>query len=272
MKAYITLLSSRNYLPGVFALANSLRMVKSAYPLVCALSKGIGTEIENDLDSQGIKCIRLNEDVVRPDANPEKAAFSHWNFTFDKLLVWGLDGYEKLVFLDSDMLVLRNIDHLFEEEAFSAVCAGKSYPGNESWNSLNSGLVVIRPDKEVKQALVDLTARVISEFQTRNQLVGDQDILHEYLPDWKNESHLHLDEGYNMFADYLTWYIRNKSYAVSGGKGKPVYVVHFIGKLKPWMRPTARQLFWLLRMCLRNPYYAWAYWMFRKYSEWTRLR
>ena len=103
MKAYITLLSSRNYLPGVFALANSLRMVKSAYPLVCALSKGIGTEVEKDLDCQGIKCIRLNEDVVRPDANPEKAAFSHWNFTFDKLLVWGLNDFEKLVFLDSDM-------------------------------------------------------------------------------------------------------------------------------------------------------------------------
>ncbi len=99
-----------------------------------------------------------------------------------------------------------------------------------------------------------------------NQLVGDQDVIHEYLPDWKDETHLHLDEGYNMFADYLTWYIRNKGYTING-KGKPIYVIHFIGKLKPWMRPNVRKLLWLLRMCLCNPYYAWAYWTFRKYSE-----
>ena len=261
MKAYITLLSSRNYLPGVFALANSLRVVNSVYPLVCALSKSIGTEIEEDLENQGIKSIRLNEDVVSSDANPEKATFSHWNFTFDKLQVWGLDGFEKLIFLDSDMLVLRNIDHLFEKEAFAAVCAGKSYPGHEGWNSLNSGLVVICPDKDVKQALMELTTSVISKFRTMNQLVGDQDILHEYLPDWKDEKHLHLDEGYNMFADYLTWYIKHKGYAING-KGKPIYVIHFIGKLKPWMKPNVKQLLWLLCMFLRNPYYAWAYWAF----------
>lgn len=264
MRAYITLLSSRNYLPGVFALSNSLRIVKSAYPLFCALSKSIGSEVENSLEKHGIKCIRFNENVVNPDVNPERTTFSHWNFTFDKLQVWGLDDFEKLIFLDSDMLVLKNIDHLFEKEAFSAVCAGKSYPGHENWNSLNSGLVVISPDKNVKQTLVDLTACVISKFQAMNQLVGDQDILHEYLPDWKDEYHLHLDEGYNMFADYLTWYIRNKGYAVNGN-GKPIYVIHFIGKLKPWMKPNAKQLLWFLRMCLRNPYYAWAYWKFRKY-------
>lgn len=266
MNAYITLLSSQNYLPGVLALSNSLRKVKSAYPLFCTLSKGINIEVENALERHGIRCIRLDENVVSSDANPEERSFSHWNFTFDKLQVWGLDGFEKLIFLDSDMLVLNNIDHLFEKEAFSAVCAGKSYPGHESWNSLNSGLVVICPDKDVKKALVDLTAHVISKFQAVNELVGDQDILHEFLPDWKDENQLHLDEGYNMFADYLTWYIRNKGYAVNG-KGKPIYVIHFIGKLKPWMKPNVKQFLWLLRMCLRNPYYAWAYYTFRKYLE-----
>lgn len=266
MKAYITLLSSRNYLSGVFALSNSLRMVKSAYPLVCALSKSVDSEVEKDLENYGIKCIRFNENVVSQDVNPEKTTFSHWNFTFDKLQVWGLDSFDKLIFLDCDMLVLRNIDHLFEKNAFSAVCAGKSYPGNENWNTLNSGLIVICPDKDIKQALVNLTARVILKFQAMKQLVGDQDILHEYLPNWKNESHLHLDEGYNMFADYLTWYIRNKGYAVNGN-GKPIYVIHFIGKLKPWMKPNVKQRLWFLRMCLRNPYYAWAYWTFRKYSK-----
>ena len=114
---------------------------------------------------------------------------------------------------------------------------------------------------------MDLTARVISEFQTRNQLVGDQDILHEYLPDWKNESHLHLDEGYNVFADHLTYYIRHLGYSLGNKKRKPVYVVHFIGKAKPWMKKTLRQYVWLLKMCLGNPYYVTIY---RKYMKFLR--
>ena len=37
----------------------------------------------------------------------------------------------------------------------SAVIAGKSYPGNESWNELNSGLMVIEPQKGLREALIN---------------------------------------------------------------------------------------------------------------------
>jgi alpha-N-acetylglucosamine transferase len=40
--------------------------------------------------------------------------------TFTKLNCWLLDKYSKCVFLDADVLVLKNIDDLFEREELSA--------------------------------------------------------------------------------------------------------------------------------------------------------
>lgn len=176
--------------------------------------------------------------------------------------------FEKIVFLDSDMLIIRNIDDLFEREPFSAVCADSSYPGNEGWaGGLNSGLMVIEPDKETEKQLLQCVKPVVEESQKQNRLVGDQDVVKFFISDFGQRVSLHLDEGYNVFADHLTYYIRHLGYSLGNKKGKPVYVVHFIGKAKPWMKKTLRQYVWLLKMCLGNPYYVTIY---RKYMKFLR--
>ena len=189
-----------------------------------------------------------------------------WNYTFDKLLIWGLTQFEKVVFLDCDMLIVRNIDGLFEHEAFSAVSADSSYPGNESWvGGLNSGLMVIVPDKEVERQLLQTISIVVNDCTKRNLMVGDQDVIKRFLPDWGKCDSLHLDEGYNIFADHLTYYIRHLGYSLKGKMGKAVYVIHFIGKSKPWMKKSFREYVWMFKMCSTNPYYLLAYTRFRKY-------
>lgn len=268
MKAFVTLLSNRQYLDGVKVLYRSLRATGTQYPLFCLLSRQVDEATRHEIECEGISCVRLAESVVSESVNTRSQTFSHWNYTFDKLQVWGLDNFEKVMFLDSDMLILRNIDHLFDCDTFSAVCAGRSYPGHDWWDNLNSGLMVIRPDKHTFRELADLTQLVIKKFQERNQCIGDQDVLHQYIPDWWHRTQLHLDEGYNMLADYLTYYVRHLGYSLNESKaGKPVYVVHFIGKLKPWMKPTLRGRLWLLRNFLYNPYYFLVYWKFRKYMK-----
>lgn len=47
-----------------------------------------------------------------------------------------------------------NIDELFDKPNMSAVVAGKSFPGNESWEELNSGVMVIEPKKEIREELI----------------------------------------------------------------------------------------------------------------------
>lgn len=49
MKAYVTLLSNKGYLPGVIALQGALRQLEAAYPLYCMLSVSIDKETEEIL-------------------------------------------------------------------------------------------------------------------------------------------------------------------------------------------------------------------------------
>ena len=123
MRAYVTLLSSKSYLQGVVVLNRSLVASGSRYPFYCVLSVSIDEETEQILRKEGIRCIRLLHSAVTGNINPLGQGFSHWNYTFDKLLIWGLTQFEKIVFLDCDMLVVRNIDGLFEHDPFSAVSA-----------------------------------------------------------------------------------------------------------------------------------------------------
>lgn len=267
-QAYITLLSSKNYLNGVIVLHRSLGNTGAKYPLYCVLSTSVDNETEQKLVNEGIKCIRLNCVAVENDANADGGALSYWNYTFDKLLVWGLTQFEKIVFLDSDMMVVRNIDSLFECEPFSAVDADSWYPGNENWRGyLNSGIMVIKPDVEVQNTLLQLVDKVVEEGRKRNMAVGDQDVIKCYLAEWNKHTSLHLDQGYNLFADHLTYYMRHLGYDLDGEKGKPVFVVHFVGRWKPWMNNSLKDWLCLLKKCMKNPGYYRIYKMFLRYLK-----
>ncbi len=239
MKAYITLLSSENYLPGVIILAKSLKKVGAQYPMVCALSVGMPQKIRNQLEAQGIPCVHLNR-KIQPKVDSQ--VFKYWNNTFDKLQIWGLTQYEKLVFVDSDMLVLCNIDDLMDREPFTACAAGNEL--NDQWIYLNSGLIVIQPDKAVEKAMIDSIPAVIRSLP--NASVGDQDVINKYVADWVQRPELHLPESYNMIATHVSVYDNRLGYAWRKSEGRPMRVLHFIGKIKPWMRPGLRDCLHIL--------------------------
>ena len=145
--------------------------------------------------------------------------------------------------------------------------AGYSSCLREDWLYLNSGLMVIEPDIEVLNSLLSLAPIVIKEFRDKGETVGDQDVIKRFCVDWNKKAELHLDEGYNLFADYITFYIRKWGYSWNGKKGKPISVVHFIGRMKPWMKKSFRNWCWIIKTSIVNPYYLKAY---RKYLSYIR--
>lgn len=62
---------------------------------------------------------------------------------FTKLVIWGWSGFERVVYLDSDMLVLRPISELFTLSSPVAACF--DFPDKNFSSELNGGLVSIRP-------------------------------------------------------------------------------------------------------------------------------
>ena len=194
MKVYVSILATDNFLPGIICLATSLKKVQSQYPFICYVTDGVSDHCLEALNSFNI-CYEFIKPLV----------FEHQNYIFDrfkhnwtKLRLFEQEGFSRLVYLDADMCVLKNMDELFElvlEEdgiAMSPACTCNPekkdlYP--EHWKPENcffyqpketfygnAGLLVLEPKKYLlKNMLSSLEAIDVSKY-----LFVDQDFLNTY--------------------------------------------------------------------------------------------
>lgn len=237
---YLTLLGSDNYLRGVLGLWKSLINQNSKYPLTVMVTNQVSENSIMELEKRDISYLKADKVEVSEDILTINAqnGFSNWTNTFSKLLIFGLTQFDKIVFLDADMLVLENIDELFGKDNLSATVAGKSVPGNENWVDLNSGMMVIVPKLNEDKRLISL----ISKFDAKSAF-GDQDIISEGYSHWKEHTNLVLGEEYNILAKYEPYYVS------SNVLDSPIKVLHFIGKVKPWNMSKYEQLKYCARLC-----------------------
>lgn len=222
---YVTTLCTENYLKGVLVLAESVKKY-CRNEFVVLITDDLPTRCKEILRRNNIDYIEAPNVIPNELINDNiknDAMFSHWGYTFFKLQVFSLTQYDKIVFLDSDMIIKENIDNLFEYPHMSATIAGKSYPGNESFDELNSGIFVAIPEERITEKLIE-TIPIVAQ---KKKVFGDQDVLNEYYSDWMSKKELHISENYNVFLMYYDYY---KKHSVESIK-----VIHFIGKQKPWM-------------------------------------
>nr|CAD1838075.1 unnamed protein product [Ananas comosus var. bracteatus] len=166
-EAYVTVLHSKeNYVCGVIMLAHRLRKTGSDRDLVLLHDKSIGPQKLQALADAGW-ALREIERIRSPHA--KRGAYNAYNYS--KLRIWQLsDHYDKVVFVDSDVLVLRNLDHLFRLPQMSA--AGNSRA------IFNSGVMVIEPSNCTFEALMLRHEDVVSYNG------GDQGFLNEMFAWW----------------------------------------------------------------------------------------
>lgn len=119
-RAWVTLLTRTSYLPGAVLLAHSLQTQKSAFPLLILTTPSFPSSLLSNLEKE---CSLTNskhlaiEPLHPPEHNkPATLIAARFEDTWTKLRVFELHkhGYEKLIFLDADMLVRRNMDELFD--------------------------------------------------------------------------------------------------------------------------------------------------------------
>ncbi|KAK4849013.1 hypothetical protein QYF36_019806 [Acer negundo] len=112
-RAYVSFLAGNgDYVKGVVGLAKGLRKVKSQYPLVVAVLPDVPEEHRKILESQG--CIVKEIEPVYPPENQTQFAMPHYVINYSKLRIWEFEEYSKMIYLDGDILVYDNIDHLFD--------------------------------------------------------------------------------------------------------------------------------------------------------------
>ena len=112
MYAWVTLLTQPDYFIGVKALHRSLKRSETAWPLIVMVTDAIDIETREDLQALG--CVIHPVEPLMPNAELEQHyASAQFGEVWSKLRAWELTGCERVVFLDADMLVLRNMDELF---------------------------------------------------------------------------------------------------------------------------------------------------------------
>ena len=118
--AYVTLLGTNDYLYGVLGLKASLDAVDSRYPLIVLVSDLVSQETLETLYNYDIT-YKLISDLKRKEIiecvyNGRQVELGT---TINKIYCFTLTEYNKILFLDADCIVTKNIDKVFDIETKS---------------------------------------------------------------------------------------------------------------------------------------------------------
>ena len=175
-----------------------------------------------------------------------------WKYTFDKLNIFKLTEYEKIVYLDTDILILKNIDHLFQLEP---ITLASDMPYNI--DTYNSGVMVVKPNIEDFNHLKE----IVNDYeQKRVNHVGNQNVINDY---FKNP-HV-LDENYNimriisqetkLFYDELSnTYIPKHPVCHMNRLAENPTIIHYIVQPKPFFlaHPIADEYYHIYQKYLKT--------------------
>lgn len=148
-EAYATVIhSSDSYVCGAIALARSLIHTGTSRDLILLLHTN--GDKDDDYHRRRMALVEAGWKIreIERIRNPktEKGAYNEWNYT--KLRLWQITGYHKIIYLDADLVVLKNIDKFFGFPQLSAAA--------NSGNIFNSGFMVIEPSQCTFQILMEL--------------------------------------------------------------------------------------------------------------------
>ncbi|KAM7276405.1 hypothetical protein ACFE04_018271 [Oxalis oulophora] len=213
-EAYATILHSAHvYVCGAIAAAQSIRMTGSSRDLVILVDETISLYHKSGLEAAGWK-VRTIRRIRNPKA--EKDAYNEWNYS--KFRLWQLTDYDKIIFIDADLLILRNIDFLFSMPEISTT-------GNNG-TLFNSGVMVIEPSNCTFKLLMDH----INEIESYNG--GDQGYLNEIFTWWHR-----IPRRMNFLKHF--WIgdekeVKQMKTQLFGADPAVLYVLHYLG-MKPWL-------------------------------------
>jgi hypothetical protein len=170
-KAYTTVLTHGDaYAPGVEVLGRSLRATGTTEPMVLLVTPDVPRDARTRLARVGFELREIA--VIKNPSRSKELLFPRFDKVFTKLRAWELDEFDKVVLLDADMVVRKNLDSLFERPELAAA------PDFLRPDNFNSGLMVLEPSRDKLRGMLD----ALSESSSYDG--GDQGFLNTYFGDW----------------------------------------------------------------------------------------
>jgi alpha-N-acetylglucosamine transferase len=211
--AYVTLVARNKYIDGTICLYKSIRD-KTDYPLI-AMTYDVSKENIAALMDMGITCREVEKiESVNAGIGDNEVRLDDFKYTYTKLHVFGYEAFDRIIFLDSDLIVVQGIDHLFEDiDNNFAACDCTPYFDH----IFNSGVMVIKPSMKI---LEDMMAK---KDKLASYDGSDQGFLNEYFKNKWEKLDIKYNSGKRIFSDQREkWDNIDK------------HVIHFVGG-KPWL-------------------------------------
>ncbi|KMZ57764.1 UDP-glucuronate:xylan alpha-glucuronosyltransferase 2 [Zostera marina] len=211
-EAYASVIhSSSRYVCGAIILAQALLHTRTYRELLLLHDDSIPSDELKGLLLAGWK-LRLVSRIRNPHVDKDK--YNAYNYT--KLRLWLMIEYSKIVFLDADVLVLRNIDFMFRLPQLSA-------RGNDG-DLFNSGVMVIEPSECSFQTMMDRQMEIVSYNG------GDQGFLNEIFVWWhRMPCKVNFMKTFNSKSKQ----VRQRMEHLLTSKPPEFYAIHYLG-MKPW--------------------------------------
>ncbi|DBA01825.1 TPA: hypothetical protein N0F65_002941 [Lagenidium giganteum] len=125
------------YVLGIQVLMQSIKLTGTPHDLVVLASDSVSEESKRIFRSIGCRVIDVNN-IENPFINGTLVN-KNFIYTLNKLHVWNLLEYDRVVYMDADNVLIRNADELFACGHFCAVFMNPCH--------FHTGLLVVTPDR-----------------------------------------------------------------------------------------------------------------------------
>ena len=229
--AYLIIISNEDFVDGALVLGRSLRMNspflrESKADMCLIVPRGRISPVSQ------VRLFRdgLFDHVIEVNPLAEMAPKAFWKDTFDKIYMFNLTQYDKVVFMDADMVcVRRDMDELFQDQFAKIAADGSNVAaigdkhgfGAAKGAYFQTGMMVIRPKSNVFNGIYKLFIDNVppnGNLYNRGMHGRDGVLLRDYFKD----NFQPLDNKYSRNL--------NPRWRIPQG----VISLHLRGKHKPW--------------------------------------
>jgi len=225
--AYVAFLCNEGMLLPTLVLVRSVKATGTKADVVVMVTDGVPPAARDQLIKEGASIVDAPETPYPFKVTAgRKKMFKHCRYA--KIHLWGLVSYGRVIYLDADTMLVRNIDDLFtmplpmgpildEHSEYSGLVKGLLAVHDQFADIFNSGVMVLQPSHRAIEGMLKVY------MTTKSYNIGDQGFLNVF---WKQNVN-YLAGEYN----YLTW-------LASTTWGKTIYaqraVMHYTAEVKPW--------------------------------------
>ena len=207
MNAYVTLLSSDDFLPGVLVLNRNLKELNSLFPLHVLVTNTVSESTIEYLKKEQIQ-YEIISPIYYPPMTLEKTPNKRLQNIPSKLHVFDLKQFDKVVYLDTDCILFKTIDEIFD------------YPNGSMYYEGEQGLCclfVCEPKLHCAKYYIDIL---------QNNAIWESEVIETLLFPCKADEHYRISENY--FASITT--NLEKFFPLQHN----LFGLHFCCDFKPW--------------------------------------